>query len=283
MLNKVKFFIKDFSAYFFSARLIVFLLFQGIVMHYCLDSLHSFSIAVNYPIAIWTLPFLYKSLYIQVVYGISVVYFFSTVPFFQYSQMYAVIRQGRMQWMIGKIIRIWAAAFLLTITDFFMSVLLLLPRVEFTMSWGKLFYSLALTTAANDYGVLLTIPYKIISSYTPVQATGIVLLMMFLITGMLATSMFFFSMFVSRSFAVIIATILAIMSIVAGNVSFLYPKIIYVSPFSWMNVLLLNGSDLKIHPSFMQAIMLLLGISIVLTIFIFLRVRRIDFDWIKEE
>ena len=149
-MNKLRYTMRDFTAYFFSSRLLLFVLLQLVIMHFYIKNILSFSEAVNYPVSIWIFPFLFQNVYVQFIYGISVVYFFSTVPFFQYSQLYTVIRQGRKRWLIGKSLRILLSSFFLVFIDFLISVIILLPKIEITNDWGKVLYSLAMTNAIAE-------------------------------------------------------------------------------------------------------------------------------------
>lgn len=81
-MNKLRYVMRDFTAYVFSSRLLLFILMQLVIMHFYVKNILSFSEAVNYPVSIWIFPFLFQHVYIQFIYGISSVYFFSTVPFF---------------------------------------------------------------------------------------------------------------------------------------------------------------------------------------------------------
>ena len=81
-MNKLKYVLRDFWSYFFSSRLLVFILFQMTINHFYSRNIIRFVEAANYPISIWTLPFLFQNVYIQFIYGISVVYFFQRYHFF---------------------------------------------------------------------------------------------------------------------------------------------------------------------------------------------------------
>lgn len=145
----------DIVGNFFSKRLAVFCVFQFSVLHYYISTVRHFSAVADYPASPWILPFIGQNVYCLFVYGISVVYFYSNIPFLQRHEMYVLMRQGRIRWAVAKALRICISAVMLSVTEFALSVLLLLPRIEWTAEWGRLYDSLAMTDAGSEHGVKL--------------------------------------------------------------------------------------------------------------------------------
>lgn len=282
-MNKLRYVMRDFTAYVFSSRLLLFILMQLVIMHFYVKNILSFSEAVNYPVSIWIFPFLFQHVYIQFIYGISSVYFFSTVPFFQYSQLYTVVRQGRTRWMLGKCLRILLASIFLVLIDFLISVVILLPNIEITSDWGKVLYSLAMTDAVVEYNIKIPIPYSLINGYTAGEATMKTLLILFLVTMIIGFIMFVFSMIWSKLASVTLGTIVAVLTIVVANMYRQVNQITYLSPLSWSNLLLIDGTICSVHPEFWEVVCVSVVICIVCVYVLYRKVKLIDFEWIKEE
>lgn len=87
-MNKVKCIWNDAVNNFFSKRLLVFCIFQYSILHYYISTVKHFSIMADYPATPWILPFIGQNVYCLFVYGISVVYFYSNIPFMQKHEMY---------------------------------------------------------------------------------------------------------------------------------------------------------------------------------------------------
>lgn len=132
-----------------------FCFFQFTILHYYTDSIKQYAIAAQYPAAPWVLPFMGQNVYFQFVYGISVACFYSNVPYMPGYEMYVLMRQGRMWWVSAKLLRIWISAVMLVVTTFVLSILPLVPNLEWTFRWGKLYYSLALTDVGTVHHVKL--------------------------------------------------------------------------------------------------------------------------------
>lgn len=282
-MNKIKYTLRDFWFYFASSRLLLFVLFQLTIIHFYSRNVIQFVEAVNYPITLWILPFLFQNVYMQFVYGISVVYFFSTVPFFQKNQLYAILRQGRTEWIICKYLRIVLSSFALVVTELLCSIIVLLPKVELNWDWGKVLYSLSMTTAIDEYGIKIPIPYEIINNYSTTEAMLLVIFLMFGVTLMVGGIMFAVSMLFSRISAVIVGTVIAIFPIVVANIYYQLNEITFFSPFSWLDILLIDGTRGGIYPVLGQIVTVMLVVVISCGYMLYKKVKRVDFVWTQEQ
>ncbi len=91
-MDKIKWIWNDTLHHFFSRRLLVFSIFQFGILHYYISPVKQYSILADYPAAPWILPFLGHSIYFPFVFGISVVYFYSDIPFMQRHEMNVMLR-----------------------------------------------------------------------------------------------------------------------------------------------------------------------------------------------
>lgn len=282
-MNKLKYILRDFWSYFYSSRLLLFILFQVTIIHFYSRNIIRFVEAANYPVSMWTLPFLFQNVYMQFIYGISVVYFFSTVPFFQQSQMYAILRQGRTEWMICKCFRIILSSVALVITELLCSIIVLVPDIELTQDWGKVLYSLSMTTAVDEYRIKIPIPYEMINNYSAIEAMLLLIFLLFEVTLMMGFVMFTVSIILSRIAAVITGTVIAIFSVIVANIYYQLKEITFFSPFSWLDILLLDGTRGRIHPYLWQIVSIVLVVIISCTFVLYKKVKNIDFVWTKEQ
>ena len=192
----------DIVSNFFSKRLAVFCVFQFSVLHYYISTVRHFSAVADYPASPWILPFIGQNVYCLFVYGISVVYFYSNIPFLQRHEMYVLMRQGRIRWAVAKALRICISAVMLSATEFALSVLLLLPRIECTVEWGRLYDSLAMTDAGSEHGVKLFFSYELINENSAVKTALIFGIVLCIATGLIGMVMFVLSIYINRTAAV---------------------------------------------------------------------------------
>ena len=282
-MNKAVWLYKDICSNFFSKRMLIFCVFQFTVMHYYIYPVKHFSILADYPATPWILPFLGQNTYFLFVYGISVVYFYSNVPFMQRNQLYVLVRQKRLYWTVYKLIGIWLSAFLLSVVEFLLSILPLFSRIEWVAQWGKLYYSLALTDATIEYGINLYFSYDLINSNTVMGTMLTMIFLLFLVTGMVGTVMFSLSVCLNRTAAVLVGTVLAVFTVVLENMYRYCEWLVFFSPFSWTNLLLLYQRTRKMAPSVHMAILMIIIVGTVFTILALKRMLIIDLHWSDEE
>ncbi len=282
-MNKTKHVWQDFVNNFFSRRLLFFCVFQFYILHYYINSVKRFSIVADYPASPWILPFVGQNVYFLFIYGISVIYFYSNIPFMQGNEMYALIREGRKKWVYAKILRIWMSAVSLSFIEVVLSILPLFPCLEWTAEWGKLYNSLAMTNAGLEYNVKLSFSYELIIEHDPFITMLIFGIILCISTGLVGMIMFAVSICVNRTTAVLMGTFLSVLSVVFANLYLYQQWISFISPFSWMNLLLLYGKVCKNAPSF-SAVIIMAAISVFILSGISLkRIYIKDLDWTDEE
>ncbi|MDE7322425.1 MAG: hypothetical protein K2N73_06770 [Lachnospiraceae bacterium] len=282
-MNKVRCVWQDFINNFFSKRLLVFCIFQFFILHYYINKVKQFSIVADYPASPWILPFTGQNVYFLFVYGISVIYFYSNIPFMQRNEMYVLMRQGRKQWVYTKMLRIWLSAILLSAIEWILSILPLLPCLEWTTEWGKLYNSLAMTNAGSEYNVKLFFSYELINEHNAVITISIFLITLCISTGLVGMIMFALSIYINRTIAVLMGTFFSILPVVFANLYLYQQWISFISPFSWLNLLLLYGRVCKNAPSLSIVIFMTVIFTFVLCFISLKRIHIKDLNWIDEE
>lgn len=274
---------RDVSHNFFGRRLLVFCVFQFTILHYYIDSVKQYAIAVRYPASPWIMPFLGQNVYFQFVYGISVVYFYSNVPFMQRHEMYALLRQGRVRWVSAKLLRIWISAVMLAAVEYLLCLLPLLPHLEWTLQWGKLYHSLALTDAGASHCVRLFFSYELMNENTALATALLLFVILCLATGLTGTLMFVLSVGIGRTAAMLTGSFLAVLSIVFENLRIWQGWIGFLSPFSWIDLLLLYGKIIRPALSFPMIGSVIMAFGLLLCAFSYKAVQTKDLNWTEEE
>lgn len=283
LMFKIKYGIAEFNEKFFSTKLFVIVLLQFFMVCVFLLPLREFSTMVNYPVSPWIIPFLYSDLYFEIFFMSAVIYYYSNVPFMQYSEMYKIIRTGRRKWAIQKIIGIIFSAIGLSIIEVLLSVIPLIGQMKIESGWGKVIHTLAMTDAAQQYGISLHVANKVLSEYSPLEAMLLIILISILVISFIGLLMFMISLFSNRLIAMFFATFFIILPIVEMNMESMYKWIIYISPVSWMNMGLIGTRHVGELPTLSYIITTLLGLIVILSILIICKIKTINFDWNREE
>lgn len=282
-MSRIRYTGRDFVHNFFSGRLLVFCVFQFSILHYYTDSVRQYAIAADYPAAPWILPFMGQNVYFQFVYGISVIYFYSNIPFMQRFEMYALMRQGKGRWAFAKLIRIWLSAVMLVAVEFVLSILPLVPRLEWTFQWGKLYHSLALTDAGAACNVRVLFPYGLLNANNALITVLMLFIVLCLATGLTGTLMFALSIYFGRTAAIMAGTFFVVLSVVFENLHLWKAWVSFISPFSWMDLLLLYGKGYKAAPSFSVVCMEAVVVMMIAGALSVKAIKTKDLNWIEEE
>ncbi len=274
---------RDVIQNFFGRRLLVFCVFQFTILHYYGASVKQYAIAAGYPAAPWILPFMGQNVYFQFVYGISTVYFYSNVPFMQRCEMYGLMRQGRVRWASAKLLRIWISAAMLAMATFLLSILPLMPHLEWTAQWGKLYHSLALTDAGALHQVRLSFSYDLIQGNNALTTALTLFAVLCIATGLTGTALFTISLWAGRAAALLAGTLFAVLSVVFGNLYLWQAWISFLSPFSWMDLLLLRGKVCSPAPTLATVCIAAAALMAVFYILSLKAVQTKDLNWIEED
>lgn len=282
-MRKFKSLVLDIISAFFSLRVGTALLFQLFFIHYFTKGIRQLSLDSNCGISIWNMPFIYSYVYMQFFYGIMVTYIFSSVPFMTRNQLYYVMRYGRRRWIISKFFRILGISLLLSIAQFVISVIVFIPHLEFGFVWGKLSKTIALTNAASMYDIRIPFSYLMMNHFTPLEATCHVLIRMSLATAAIGLIMFAVSLLFKRIIAVMIGAAFAIFAIVNENMRIFWEWFKYISPFSWLNLDVMNKNKIGCLAEWHKALALMIVVMMVCIMIVYFCISKIDFVFTDEK
>lgn len=265
-------------------RAFVFIIFVSCINY--VRPLLSFVEEAKYPVSWCVFPFLLTSHIFLSLFWFGIIYINSDIPFMQYHGMYQIIRTGRVRWAIGNVVGIFIRSFLATAITAICSVLPLLPNIEWTNEWGKVFRTIASTGVAEAYRFRFRIYYEIFSVYTPLQLICITILVVSLIATFLAMLMYAVSIYVNRAMAVVMGTLMCIMIFLAKNVhvSIKY-KFALFTPAVWAEVAGIATPNLGYYwlpPLWYMLLFLLVSIFICI-ILVLLRLRHMELNWVNED
>lgn len=285
-MDAIKFAKQEFIARICSAKTLVLLFLQAYVIHIYLKPVIRYGEDVNYPPSPWCFPFLFSNIYYLFLFILGMIYFFSNVPFMQYRNMYQVIRTGRKTWAAGEILSIIFQSVFLMFFQFLVSILCLLGHCRWESGWGKLYHTLALTNAGEYYGFLFYFPYEAMQKWSPAELTLLTLFMGTLVLAFLGILMYTASLFINRTLAVTLGGLMAVLVFVVENVHpLLRAKTAMFSPACYLMTALF---DTKIHdspalPPLSYMITFLVTGILVMAIFILWNIRKVEFEWSKED
>lgn len=232
----------------------------------------------------WMAPHFFDNVFFVTFYGFIICYMYSDVPFMNRSELYRILREGRVLWCIEKMISIVMQAFTMTALTMVASILIFIPMVQFEWDWGKIIYTMAFSNNLYDYDIFGNVSPVILSKYTPIQAMLLCFLVVWLVSSLIGLLMFGISLYSNRVFAVAVAVGLTGMNL--SEMKFWTATWLpYVTPFYWCRMSIYGGQIFgnRYYPS-LKFYLILTGIGILLLIVgIMLRAKHIEYIWNKEE
>ena len=270
----------------FDVRTYVLLILQSYIMYIYMKPVVSFSQAAQHRVTPWSFPFVISNIYFVFLFMLGIVYFFSDVPFMQYHNMYQIIRTGRKAWAVGHIAAIIIQSFLIMLFNFLISVACLRGYCDYSLDWGKVLHTVALTNAANHYGFLFSISYDTMQRFSAVQLTMLTIGLGSLVICFIGLFMFAVSLIFNRVLAISLSAAMVVMMYFVENIHpLLAKKMSMFVPVGWIRT---ANIGIKVHDSYMMPsirymlVMLVVGI-VILCISILWRINSMEFQWNKED
>lgn len=270
----------------FHIRTLTLFLLQSGFLYFYIKPLLKYAADVSYPPSPWVFPFIISNLYCLFLFMLEIVFYFSDVPFMQYPNMYQVIRAGRVRWAVSQILAIMIQSFFIMLFNIIMSIIFLGRYCEFTLEWGKLLHTVALANISEAYHFLFAVPYNTLQNFSPVELMALTFIIGGLVISFVALVMFAVSLFVGRTAGVTAGLVMTVMIYFVENIHpLLTKKIAMFVPVDWMRV---ANVGIKQHDSFvlpsLQYILMFLTIGIaVLFVVIVWKIKRVEFQWVKED
>lgn len=204
-----------------------------ILTHNFTKEIVDFARDINIDVSPWIFPFLFTQKFIKLLFFFPLILLFSNAPFIDDNQPYIISRSGRTPWSIGQIGYIFIASSFYFIFLMFLTIVINLPNIQFTMEWGKVLGTLANTNAPIQVGLKTIITSSTIHYFSPIQAMWFSFLLSWLVGVFLGLIIYVInSLTNTRIFGVFTASFFLVLDATITDKSYLYR----FSPVSWSNL-----------------------------------------------
>lgn len=241
---------------------------------------------LDYPCSFWYFLNVMTNHFMCGAIGLSAAYLFSNAPYLNRNGMYQMIRQGKYKWLLSQLGSIILSGFSFTAVLFFTGWIRMLPHMDWTLSWGRMMKTLAVTNAASQLNVTFVLKPSFMQSMEAWQA-GLLAFMLdsfvFILIGFLLLAI---GLLFNRMAALIFTGILAIVPFVANSWNLSRHLMINLfSPVSWLQTGLFYTENMMYAE--MPPVLWIWGmLSVYLALAVFLAllgVKRNHFQWNGEE
>lgn len=241
---------------------------------------------LDYPCSFWYFLNVMTNHFMCGAIGLSAVYLFSNAPYLNRNGMYQMIRQGKYKWLLSQLGSIILSGFSFTAVLFFTGWIRMLPHMDWTLSWGRMMKTLAVTNAASQLNVTFVLKPSFMQSMEAWQA-GLLAFMLdsfvFILIGFLLLAI---GLLCNRMTALIFTGILAIVPFVTNSWNLSRHLMINLfSPVSWLQTGLFYTENMMYAE--MPPVLWIWGMLaayLALAVFLaLLGVKRNHFQWNGEE
>ena len=241
---------------------------------------------LDYPCSFWYFLNVMTNHFMCGAIGLSAVYLFSNAPYLNRNGMYQMIRQGKYKWLLSQLGSIILSGFSFTAVLFFTGWIRMLPHMDWTLSWGRMMKTLAVTNAASQLNVTFVLKPSFMQSMEAWHA-GLLAFMLdsfvFILIGFLLLAI---GLLFNRMAALIFTGILAIVPFVANSWNLSRHLMINLfSPVSWLQTGLFYTENMMYAE--MPPVLWIWGMLaayLALAVFLaLLGVKRNHFQWNGEE
>lgn len=218
-------------------------------------------------------PFLFSDSYMGFFILVGCAILFVEAPFWSEDQIIVLVRVGRSGWFLGQIYYVLFASFVYLVGVLIISILVLAPNLQFANTWGSLWNTIAQTDAAMEFNMNLTVPYYIISRYSPLEAMIVQFILGFFVISFIGFLFFFLNLYFGRKTGVVVVSIMILFTIRISS----FPEwVFWIFPTAWANLNWMHQEIDGMHPTLYQGGIGLILINIILISLIFIMGRKKD-------
>ena len=242
---------------------------------------------VGYQANVTMLPFFLYDLGYSCTFLAIIIYYFSEVPFLKHSEMYCIIREGKTRWIGKQLIHIVVMSFVFMAMVIVTSIIPFLLNGDFSNEWNEVSMTLSVTDKWQEYNTVIC-SGDILQKYAPWESMIAIFFYVSLLVCFMGIFLFTISLCINRLIAICAGMFFEIMIITEYNTRMLDMYLIYVSPFSWLNLSIFgrkfNGFEYPNGtPTMAWCIMALLIVIAVMIVIDMIRIHHMNFNFSYED
>lgn len=202
-----------------------------------IQPIRQYCAAQDIGIANWYFPFLFTDEINTMFFFFGILILFCDAPFIDRHQMFVVIRTGKKNWFLGKIIYIFTASILYFTWMYLVSIAEFIPYVGFSTGWEMIIEGLSASGEMSGGMGIHPIPQAIVWTMEPVQAflmSYIICVLLAVFFGML---IFYLNLYRQQNIGVGAALVIILVTGLIGLLPLNVQRVfLYFSPISWADI-----------------------------------------------
>lgn len=140
-----------------------------VLSHMCMEEIIQFSYTTKYRITPWGYVFFTTTRFVRLAFALIFLVLVCNLPFRRENDQFFLVRCGRKAFCLGNICYAFVNACLYTLLSAVMGFIWGFPKVEWSMKWGKIFGTLAMTDAGSGFLNSVRISTKLVQREEPIK------------------------------------------------------------------------------------------------------------------
>ena len=198
-------------------RVILLFVILGIYICSTVQPASDFSSYVKIAASPWVFPHLTNDFICQLVVMAGVIFLFCDAPFEGESHMYILFRSGRLAWSSGHVLYIITMSLIYVVFIVAISMVPLLPNIQWSWNWGKIWGTLARTNAGAQFGMQFRVNDYLIGAFTPRKAMLLSFLLEWACTCWLGLLIYFVNAITGKMTGTFLAAGFVLLDIMIAN------------------------------------------------------------------
>lgn len=241
------------------------------------EPIFKFAKEVGYRVTPYLLPFDFTHPFMRIVIFSSVLLVFSDAPFLTDFQVFMLSRSGKKCWYIAQMIYLALGSIMLTVFIAVFPVVINLSVIVFKSGWGKV-----IKTLAVNADVIHPVSYKVVEYYQVGRVMVYTFTMCVLLFFFIGMVLFLCNTALkNKGIGVFIITAFILIdwinNLINANVGLLW-----LSPFSWVDISAMAYSREKWYPSSGYAVIFLTVVNVVLVAATYIIAKKRDINTYSE-
>lgn len=191
-----------------------------IVVLYIMENLSAvatFSRSVRIAVTPFAFVFLINNYRVQFIIAACAVILFCNAPYEDKLYQYMITRAGRLSWGLGQVLYIIKMSAVYIGSLFAASIIPFLGHITLSNEWGKIWGTLAKTSAGAEFGVELWVSSNIIREYEPINALLVSILLEFACVLCIGLVIYFGNKITEKSVGTVIGAFIAVLDVCISN------------------------------------------------------------------
>lgn len=209
---------------------------------------------------------------------LSVILMFCDAPFIDRQQLFVIVRSGKSNWFLGKIIYIFLASIIFTVCVNLVCWLEFFPYIGFGNKWGDM--ALQVVRDSEGLGGAFRLTERTLEMFSPGKAFALQFFIVMSTNIFLGLLIFFINLHKSRTYGSAVALSVVIISNLLEFAQDYENVLQYVSVVTWGNLSIYSRGEGAIPLSYV-ILFLILG-NVLLIIGILISSKKSSIEWMEE-